>query len=527
MMDEAARKGSGIDRVLEVWSRRKWLAILVFVIPFSAVLSGVLFLPSIYRSTATVLIEGQQLPEAFVRSTVTSAVDTRLQAITQEILSRSRLDEMITRFGLFRDLRRRVSLEEVIERMRKDIQLELKGVKPMEKDRATIAFSISFRGSDPVAVAQVTNTLASFYIEENLKVRERQAAGTAEFLRVQLDETKVRLDEQERRVSAFKRQHMGELPQQLDANLSTLARLNMQLRVNSDNLPRTMERREELIRQLAEMENLISVGGSVTGVDPLTRVQGELRVAQSRFTDAHPTVIRLKGELEELQRPLAETKGSGEKEQDEPVMIGNPAAHRLKQAVREVDAEIGALKAETGRLRKDLAAYQARVEKTPGREQEFQSLARDYDSTKDLYQSLLKRYDEARLAESMEQRQKGEQFRVLDPATASERPVAPDRMRLILMGLLLSLGLAVGVAMAMEQIDTSFHTVDDLRAFTTVPVLVSIPPVITKADQIRSRWRSKVVALSVAVGLVGVVALAYFVAKGNEQLAWLLIKTGA
>ena len=526
-MDDAVRKGSGIDRALEMWSRRKWLALPVFVAPLVAVISAVLFLPSIYRSTATVLIEGQQLPAEFVRSTVTSAVDTRLQAITQEILSRSRLDELITRFGLYRDLRRRVSLEEVIERMRKDIQLELRGVKQMEKDRATTAFTLSFRGSDSVTVAQVTNALASFYIEENLKVRERHAAGTAEFLKVQLDETKTKLDEQERRVSAFKRGHMGELPQQLDANLSTLTRLDMQLRVNSDNVPRVMERREELIRQLAEMESVTSVGGAVASADPLTRLREELRVAQTRFTDAHPTVIRLKAELEDLQRQLAETKGGGKGEQDEPATIGGPAVQRLKQAIREVDAEISALKTEAGRLRKDISAYQARVEKTPGREQEFQAIARDYDTTKELYRSLLKRYEEAGLAESMEQRQKGEQFRVIEPAAPSERPVAPERVRLMLMGLLLSLGLAVGAVMAVEQFDTSFHTVDDLRAFTTVPVLVSIPPLITQTDLAHQRWRAKIVALSVAVGLAGIVVLSYFVAKGNEQLAWLLVKTGA
>ncbi|PWB48695.1 MAG: hypothetical protein C3F12_01010 [Candidatus Methylomirabilota bacterium] len=526
-MDSEVRKSPGFESVLAIWSRRKWLAIAVLIIPLVAVVSGILFLPNIYRSTATVLIEGQQLPEAFVRSTVTSAVDTRLQAITQEILSRSRLDALITQFGLYKDLRKRISLEEVIERMRRDIQLELKGVKPMEKDRATIAFSLSFRGSDPTTVAQVTNTLASYYIEENLKVRERQAAGTAEFLKVQLDETKTRLDGQERLVSAFKRQNMGELPQQLDANLSTLARLNMQLRVNSDNLPLAQQRRQDILTQLAEREAGVPSDTPGVAADPLSRARHELMMARARYTEAHPTVIRLKAELEELERQQAETAKKGEQEEGDTATFMNPAAQRLKQALREVDGEIAALKAEAGRLRKDLGAYQSRVENTPRREQEFQAMARDYQTTKETYESLLKRYEEAKLAESMEQRQKGELFRVLDPATPSERPVAPDRLRLILMGLVLSVGLAVGVVMAVEQLDTSFHTVDDLRGFTTVPVLVSIPPLITAADLAQRQWRTKVVALSVAAGIIGIVALSYLVAKGNEQLAWMLVKGGA
>ena len=525
-MDNHVRKSPGFGSALEVWSRRKWLAILVFVGPCVAVISVVTFLPNIYRSTATVLIEGQQLPEAFVRSTVTSAVETRLQTITQDILSRSRLESLITRFGLYADLKRQVPLEEVIERMRRDIQLELKGVKQVEQHRATVAFSIGYKGSNPLTVAQVTNTLASFYIEENLKVRERQAAGTTEFLRVQLDETKKKLDELERLVSAFKKAYMGELPQQLDANLATLGRLNMQLRVNSDNLPRSLERKEDLAKQLSEMESSAPAGGPGATAERTAKLRQELVELSARFTDAHPTVVRVKSEIKDLERQLTEAKPNGEPEKEQ-VAPASPAARRLRQALGEVDAEIAALKAEAGHLRRDIAAYQQRVEKTPRREQEFQSLSRDYETTKELYTSLLRRYEEAKLAESMEQRQKGEQFRVLDPAMASEQPVAPNRVRLILTGLALSLGLALGAVVLGEQLDTSFHTVDDLRAFTRVPVLVSIPPIVTETDVSQRRWRLKLVAVSATLGLALIIGVSYFVAKGNEQLAWMFVRGGS
>jgi len=188
-MPEEARKGSGLDPLFAVWSRRKWLAILAFAVPFSAAVSLITFLPNIYRSTATVLVDRQQIPEAFVRATVTSALETRLHTISQEILSRTRLEELIARFGLYPDLRKRVPSEEVIQRMRSDIKLELKQVDVREPRQATVAFTISFQGSDPQTVALVTNTLASFYIEENLRARERQATSTAEFLKVQLEET--------------------------------------------------------------------------------------------------------------------------------------------------------------------------------------------------------------------------------------------------------------------------------------------------------------------------------------------------
>src|SRR5437867_11559937 len=235
MPDATPRKGAGVELATAVWSRRKWLAIVTFAAPFSVAVGGVTSLPDIYQATATVLVDRQQVPETFVQPTVTSALETRLQTISQEILSRSRLEALITRFGLYQDFKKRVSPEEVIERMRGDIKLELKGVEARGQREATIAFAIRYLGSDPQTVALVTNTLASFYIEENLKVRERQATGTAEFLKVQLGETKRRLDEQELRVSAFKRRYLGELPQQMETNLATLERFHMQLRLNSDN----------------------------------------------------------------------------------------------------------------------------------------------------------------------------------------------------------------------------------------------------------------------------------------------------
>src|SRR5256885_3499662 len=213
MPEQAARKGAGVELALAVWSRRKWLAILTFAAPFAVAMSLGMALPNIYQATATVLVDRQQVPETFVQPTVTSALETRLHTISQEILSRSRLEALMNRFGLYADLRKRVPSEEVIERMRKDIQLELKGVEVKGARQATVAFTISYQGSEPATVSLVANTLASFYIEENLKARERQATGTAEFLKVQLGETKKRLDEQEQRVSAVKRRYMGELAQ--------------------------------------------------------------------------------------------------------------------------------------------------------------------------------------------------------------------------------------------------------------------------------------------------------------------------
>jgi len=528
-MAETPSKGHGLDLALAVWARRKWLAILVFLVPFSAALSMAMFLPSLYLATATVLVDRQQLPEKFVQPTVTSALETRLQTISQEILSRPRLDTLVTRFGLYPDLRKKLSSEEVVERMRSDIKLELKETDTKNQQRqATVAFAISYRGHDPQTVAMVTNTLASFYVEENLKARERQAVGTADFLKVQLADTKKRLDELELRVSDFKRRHLGELPQQMETNLGTLERLHMQLRLNADNQTRASERRQLLTSQLAEAETVGVLGpggmvmaepqGPVTRLDKLKRDLVELR---TRFSDKYPDVIQTKAEIAALEKQLAEHKGD-EKPQAKPAPTpSSPYVLRLRESLSEVDSDMKVLKGEEKSLRGAIGVYQSRVENVPRREQEYKEFSRDYESTKDLYQSLRQRYEEAQLAESMEQRQKGEQFRVIDPAVPPKEPLT-QRGRLILNALMLSLALAGGAVVLAEMIDTSFHGVDDLRSFSVVPVLVSIPSIVTEADARRRQWRFRLSAAAAVVGLVLVIGIAYLVARGNEQLVWML-----
>jgi len=532
-MDEEPRKGAGLDRIRAVWKRRKWLAILVFLLPFTGAASVILSLPNLYRSKATVLVERQQVPESFVKSTVTSELETRLQTISQEILSRSRIEDLIRRFGLYADLRTDSSNEEAIERMRRDIQLEVKSAAAKGERQATIAFSLSYRGRDPRTVALVTNTLASFYIEENLKARERQASGTSEFLKAQIAETKKRLDEQERRVSEFRKRYLGELPQQMQGNLASLEALNTQLRLNNDNQVRAVERRHALAAQLAEGEAfpqaLGAPGGLVPGPEPpalhLARLKQELIAARARYTDAHPTVTRLKDEIAAVERDLASAKAEAKAEGEAAPAPAAPTSQyvlRLREALNAAESELKILKAEDQRLRGAIAAYQGRVENTPKREQEFQDISRDYDSTREAHQSLVKRYEEAQVAESMEQRQKGEQFRILDPALPSTVTAAPNRPRLLLVVLALSLGLATGAAMLAEMLDTSFHSADDLRAFTTVPVLARIPRIATEPDLRQRRLRFRLAAAGALLGLALVVGASYFIAHGNEQMVRML-----
>jgi polysaccharide chain length determinant protein (PEP-CTERM system associated) len=528
-MADETRSNSPVDTVLAVWSRRKWLAILVFVAPLVAGVSLVVSLPNVYRSAATVLAERQQVPDFFVRATVTSALETRIQAISQDVLSRSRLGALIQRFGLYPEQQQRVPLDRIVERMRKDIKLELKSMELKGLREATVSFTITYQGGNPDTVSRVANTLASFYNEENVKAREQQATGTTEFLKVQLGETKKRLDELEQRVSAFKRRHLGELPEQMGTNLATLERLGAQLRQNADSQTRVNERREMLSSQLAEAEGQF-VSPELREAARLAQKKEELARLRIRFNDNYPDVVMLAAEVAALERELDAAKS----EMQESIAEGKPTATpvtpsmlRVKQSLGELQTELKILKTEEGRLRDSIAAYQARVDNVPRREQEFIELSRDYDSTRQLYASLMKRHEEAQLAESMEQTQKGEQFRVVDPAMPIAEPAAPNRIRLLAMTLAGAIGLAIAVVLAAEQLDTSFHTVDELRAFSKAPVLVSIPRIVTPKDSRRRWWRMRLAATAAVVGLVMVAGVGYLAAHGNEDLVLLLAKVAS
>ena len=196
----------------------------------------------------------------------------------------------------------------------------------------------------------------------------------------------------------------------------------------------------------------------------------------------------------------------------------NPYAQQLKKEFDTLDAELKALHTEKQDIQQSIALYQQRVENTPVRDQELQVLQRDYDSAQGLYQSLLKRQEEAKLAESLEQRQKGEQFRLIESALPPVRPKEPERRKLILMGLAGALGLAAGAVILAEKLHPSFHTVDDLHAFSQVPVLVSLPYVVTRADIRRRRWRCGLVALSAILSL-GLIVASYVASKGPGPLA--------
>jgi polysaccharide chain length determinant protein (PEP-CTERM system associated) len=494
----------------------------MFAMVFAVAVSLARWLPDLYRAKATVLIERQQVSEAFVRPSVTAELETRIQTIRQEIMSRTRVIDLITRFDLYPDLRGRVPLDAIVDRMRRDIQLDPIGVEQLSGRTATIAFTVSYVGRDPQTVAEIANTLASMYVEENTSVRGRQATRTAEFLRAQLDAIKTEMDQQQRLADDFKLRHLAELPQQMEANLASLERLNTQLRLNGENQIRAMDRRERLERAVIEATPAaVSGPAGPTPASELAARRRELAELTRTYSDEYPDVIGLKAEIAALERQVSESPGSD----SGTVSQAEHGRMRLTQALKDIDLELQSLKEEEQALRQAITGYEQRVENSPKRQQEFLELSRGSQAISERYNSLLKRYEEAQLAQSLEQGSNVEQFRILDPALPPHDVAAPNRIRLMMIGAALAVALAIGVALVAERLDTAFHTVDDLRTFAALPVLVSIPRIVTTRETRRRRWRFALMAVSVVAGLGLLVAGVHHVAHGNEDIVRLMSRS--
>lgn len=509
-----------MDAAIEALKRRKWLALFTFASSLAAAVSVVHSLPDLYHATATLLLDTQQVSEAFVRPTVTAELETRIQTIRQEVLSRTRLGALITDLDLYPELKEKHwPLDAIVERMRRTVELEPSRVE--ESGRGpTIAFLVGYSGRDSQTVAQVANRLASFFVEENTRMRAGQASKTAEFLKAQLADVKKELVAQERRTSDFTLSHIGELPEQVEVNLVSLERLNTQLRLNSEQQIRSAERRERLEQQLDAVESAVprpEPAPSPRSAE-LTKLRQQLNELLRKYTDEYPEVIRVRQEI----RTRETEAGADTSAVSAPVAVPDPKP-RLREAVAEAAAELRTLKAEELTLREAIASYEQRVENVPKRQEEFQSLSRDYQTIKDRYDTLLKRSEEAQLAESLEQGHEVERFRILDPAIPPREPSAPSRIRLLIVGFLFSLALVAAVVLAAEYLDTSFHDVDDLRASVAVPSVFSVPLIAVPAD---GRKRARVFALAVAsmVALILIVAGTRYVATGNEQLVRLVAR---
>ncbi len=514
-------KPLGLHDYIAIAQRRKWYIIIPFIAAIFVSLGVYKFLPKIYKATTLILVQPQRVPETYVRPTVTASIGERLNTISQEILSRTRLEKIIQEFNLYPDLRKKAPMEEVVERMRKAVEVNVQQ-RPSSRERETQnTFTISFEGEEPQLVMLVTNKLASLFIEENLKVRELQAESTSAFLTKELNNIEEQLVKKEEEIRKFRQRHMGQLPQQLDANLRILERLQQQLKTTNDGIKAAEDRMIILQSQIEQLKRpepppVIAEDQSESPPAPavITReripedpvvtqwnqLKRDLESARARYTENHPDVISLKRKIaniepkaKEILKKQEEMLAAQEQEALSRVQTSTPRRQIVRAPVRQVDPmaerlilqyteqynaavlEAKRLRDEEKKLKEQIHLYQVRVEETPKREQELLLLTRDYDLLKANYQSLLDKKIQAQMAESLERKQQGEQFKVLDPARLPEKPVKPDRNRIMLIGAFIGLVTGLGLAWFRETMDQSFHTEADVESYLNLPVIAVIP----------------------------------------------------
>jgi polysaccharide chain length determinant protein (PEP-CTERM system associated) len=406
-----------------------------------------------------------------------------MRTITQQIMSETRLEQVIRDLHLLDGLPDRKAMERYITSMRSNITIEVKG---------SDAFIVSYKEQDPHTAMVVANKLASLFIEENVKVREQRAIDTTEFLSQELRRVSQLLETQERAISEFKRRYMGELPQQQETNQRTLDRLQQQLQANLEAMEGARRRKSLLLQQLAVLP-----AGSSLAPEPqphmleqqLAQRREALLALQQLFTDDYPDVIRLKREVADLQaRVIIPQPRSREAEREPPASSVPGSLHwQIQEEVSRIDLEVQRLQSQQDNLQRDRAAYEKKVANATQREQELHVLTRDYESTRQNYASLLDRRMHAQIAENLEKRQKAEQFKVLDAAGLPTKPWAPNRLKLLAMGLVLGIAVGGGAVFAVEYLDHSFRDPEDLKHYTGLPLLATIPFVLTAAEVRRQR----------------------------------------
>lgn len=543
---------------LELWRYRKKY----FLIPalLLAVVATVIIykLPRIYESKSTILIEEQQIPPEFVRSTVTGFAEHTIQVLTQQILSRNRLQGIIDRFNLYPEMKEKWTKEEIIEQMRGDIDFKtisakVRGKKQGPADAVTIAFSVSYQGKDPRTVQNVASTLASLYLEENLKYREAQAQSTTVFLQAELKELQEKIARLGEKIASYKEQHGTMLPEMHQFNLSQADRLETETK-NLDNAIRTAENQktflegllatgggagdnpelnprarlralevqlsnlrakfsenhpdiQKALREKNQLEKVLQLkGGGNQKQQRLMRLQAELAQKQGKYSEEHPDVRKLKEEITLLQREASKSGTlSPELNPDSQTNVN------LVSQLENVKNDINALKQQQQNLREKLQNYRQRLENAPQIEQPYLALVRDYQDATAKYREVMNKLLEARIGEGMEEHQKGGKFTLIEAAGYPEKPVKPNRRLLMVLGLILA-GVVGGVCIvSVDKQDHSIRSADELSALTEMPPLGVIARIETPFDLSRKRQRRRILLLATCCSLsLGILIFHFF-----------------
>jgi len=523
-----------IDYYLRLIVRRRWFVIIPLVISMIVGSYYAITLTRIYSAKTSILVEAQSVPKNYVQSLVSIDINARISTISQQILSWTNLEKIIKGFQLYsKPEHKEMFMEDKVGSLRKRINVSL----ARTRGKGTDAFSISFRGSDPEKVMKIANALATFFIDENLKVREAQAIGTSTFLEDELNTIRKKLVTVEAAMRDFRKRYMGELPEQLEPNLRVLESFQLALSEKGKSLVDARNRLidiNNIIRAMQdglEPEVMMKRAGAPAAPQSgseeeihLATLKKQLSLIQSRYTGRHPDVVKLKRLIAGLEGEIS----GGEKEipkvsfpEDSPAEVSSAPEKKvdimLLSQRNSVRREIDYIKGEMSDLQGKIKIYATRVENAPKREQEFLALKRDYDNIQNQYTSLLDRRLEAEIAVNMERKQKGEQFRILDPARLPQKPIEPNMPRLFFLTLAIGLGVGGGIIFLLDFFDTSFKSPSDIETTIGIPVLAMIPTIRDSKYLKRRRINLVLSFFSIAATLILLAGFAVLVFHGIDE----------
>ena len=529
MVSEPKQQQIDVYQILAFLWRRKWLIIFLFIPIFALAEVYILRAPRIYRAEITLSIVPQRVPASYVKSTVSEDLEALIHAIWQEITSRRNLEVLIKEYNLYPNLVDKLPMESVVERMRRAIKVS----RPRGGRRNV--FVISFEYTDPQLTAKVVNRIANIFIEENLKLREEQAKTITAFLDEELRKIENELRERERRIQEFKVKYMDELPEQKESIISTLDRLQKESEALQMRKQMLEDRRLSILEQLkmakaitntsnVELNNIDNTTSdeSNESLDKLIQLYESLRL---KYTDKHPDVIRLKKMIEAKKQELL---GKQEQQEQNNKNEKGTANFQVKEKslnitaqfqaqLASIEAEIKHINEAYQKVRKEMEIYQKRLENIPKREQQLKDMSRDYDNLMKTYRMLLDKKIQAAMAETLEKRQQGEQFKIIDPARVPEVPVKPDPKKILFMGFILALGAGVGFAFVLEFfLDRKVYDEALLEKHVHVKVLTTIPLVSLPEERRQALIKSGLLSAISLMGIIANIALLILVLKGYQ-----------
>lgn len=509
-----------------IW-KRKWLIVLPAIAIASAITWVVLRLPDIYESTTLIIVKPSTIPTTVLPTAAEDTLTRQLTAINQVVTSRSSLEPLVAKYRLYeRELASREPMESIIDRMRKDIKVEVN----TSRNDITNGFNITYRGSDPRTTQVVTAELAGKYIDAQTKASSDAGRLTKEFFDRQVEQAKADLDAVDQKRLEFMKENLAHLPdsqqalvgqltglfEQQKSYIADIGRLRDQQATLSQQLgDLTKQRQQEIESAVEEFNDPKKLPEYISLSQREADTEAEIRTMLTTLKPANPDVIKKKEELTDIrtkmERVIAEGKAKAEEKRKRLESYVDPRINQVKYNMEYAKGEIARQQKLLDDTNAQIASIQQRINEVPGAQVGLEALDREYQTMKANYDTLLAQQQKADVISSMQTSQQGESITVVDPANLPERPVAPKRPVLIIMGLMLGLlvGFACAAAFEVPRLLT-IQTTDDAEHYTGLPVLVAVPELLTPQEARRiPRRRLLLLAAGIVATVISIPVMAY------------------